>query len=100
MKESKLQDKCIEYLKSQGIYHINIFGSGRTAKGAPDLICCINGRFVAFELKVEDNEMQPDQVIHKRRIERNGGIHYCPRSIGKFVEIVENISKGENLRGR
>lgn len=91
MKESKLQDKCIEYLKSQGIYHINIFGSGRTAKGAPDLICCINGRFVAFELKVEDNEMQPDQVIHKRRIERNGGIHYCTRTLEEFISKVEGI---------
>lgn len=91
MKESKLQDKCIDYLKNQGIYYINIFGSGRTAKGAPDLICCINGRFVAFELKVEDNEMQPDQVIHKKRIERSDGLHYCPRTVNDFIGIVEGI---------
>lgn len=96
MRESKLQDKCIEYLKNQGIYHINIYGSGRTAKGAPDIICCINGRFVAFELKVEDNEMQPDQVIHKRRIERNGGIHYCPRSVGELMEVVEYVQLDDN----
>ena len=48
--ETKLQDKAIKYLKDNGIYYINKYGDGRTAKGAPDLLVCINGRFVAFEL--------------------------------------------------
>ncbi len=62
--ESLLQKKCIAYLKERGFYHINVYGGGRTAKGAPDLITCIGGQFVAFELKVDNNQMQPDQVIH------------------------------------
>lgn len=91
MKESSLQSKCIEYLKSKGIYYINIHGSGWGAKGSPDLITCINGKFVAFELKVGDNEMQPDQRIHKRRIEKNGGQHYCPRTIDEFIKIIGRV---------
>ena len=63
-KETKLQQKCIEYLQSEGIYYINIHGGGWGAKGAPDLITCINGRFIAFELKVDNNDMQPDKRIH------------------------------------
>jgi hypothetical protein len=89
--ETKLQDKAIEYLKSNGIYHINKYGDGRTAKGAPDLLACINGRFVAFELKVGSNDMQDDQKIHKLRIERSGGLHYSPYTLEEFISIVEDL---------
>lgn len=89
--ESKLQQQCIAYLKSKKIYYINIHGSGWGSKGSPDLITCINGRFVAFELKVGTNNMQPDQKIHKRRIKSNGGLHYCPRSLGEFIKIIEKV---------
>lgn len=91
--ESALQKKCIAYLKERGLYHINVYGGGRTAKGAPDLITCIGGQFVAFELKVDNNQMQPDQVIHKRRIERSGGEHFTPRTIEEFKKIIEELTE-------
>jgi hypothetical protein len=90
--EKKLQDKCIRYLKSKGIYYINKYGDGRSAKGAPDLYVCINGRFVCFELKVGLNDMQDDQKIHKLRIERSGGLHYSPYSLEEFISIVEGLT--------
>lgn len=89
--EKRLQDKCIAYLKAKNIYYINQFGNGWASKGAPDLIVCINGKFVAFELKVGANNMQADQVIHKRRIERSGGLHFSPYSLEEFIDIVEGL---------
>lgn len=91
-REKKLQDKCIEYLKSKGIYHLNLYGDGFSGKGKPDLVVCINGRFVAFELKVGSNGMQADQKIHKIRIERSGGLHYSPYTLSEFIRIVEALS--------
>lgn len=93
--EKKLQDQCITYLKAQGIYYINVYGSGRTAKGAPDLITCIEGHFVAFELKVGTNDMQADQVIHKTRIERARGLHFTPRTLCEFISIINDIKEKE-----
>ena len=87
--ETKFQNNCRKYLKSKGIYFINKYGDGRSAKGAPDLYTCINGRFVVFELKVDDNDMQDDQKIHKIRIERSGGLHYSPYTLDEFINIVE-----------
>ena len=87
--ESTLQKKCIEYLKKKDIYYINKYGDGRSGLGAPDLIACINGRFVAFELKVGNNVKSKAQEIHKKRIERNGGQHYTPYTLEEFVECVE-----------
>lgn len=92
-RESKLQDKCIDYLKKHRIYYINKYGDGRSGKGAPDLITCINGRFVAFELKVGDNDLQDDQEIHKRRILRSGGLHFSPYTFEEFVKIMEGFKQ-------
>lgn len=89
--ENDLQTKCIKYLKKHKIYYLNVYGSGFSGKGAPDLICCVNGLFVVFELKVGTNDMQDDQVIHKIRIERNKGLHFKPYTLEEFVSIVETI---------
>ena len=89
--EKRLQDKAIRYLKDRGIYHLNLYGDGWSGKGKPDIIACINGKFVAFELKVGANDMQADQVIHKIRIERSGGLHFSPYSLEEFIDIVEGL---------
>lgn len=87
--EKRLQDKAIRYLRDRGIYYLNLFGDGMSGKGKPDIIACINGRFVAFELKVGSNDMQDDQKIHKMRIERSSGLHYSPYTETEFISIVE-----------
>ena len=90
--EKKLQDKAIDYLNSRGIYNLNLFGDGWSGKGKPDLIACINGRFVAFELKVGENDLQDDQKLHRLWIKRSGGYHYSPYTLEEFISIVEALS--------
>lgn len=89
--EKKLQDKCIGYLKKNGIYYINKYGDGRSAKGAPDLLVCVNGKFVAFELKVGENDLQDDQKLHRNRIRKSGGLHYIPYTFEEFKSIMEDL---------
>lgn len=89
--EKKLQDKAIRYLRDRGIYYLNLYGDGRSGKGKPDLIACIGGKFVAFELKVGENGLQDDQKIHKLRIERSGGVHYSPYTLDQFIYIVDKL---------
>ena len=91
MRESKLQSDCIKILKTRGIYYINAYGSGRTGKGTPDLVTCINGRFVVFELKVDDNDLSDAQKIRKIQIERSGGLHFVPRTVDEFLARLEEI---------
>ena len=90
-REKKLQDKVVRYLRERGIYYLNLYGDGFSGKGKPDIIACINGRFVAFELKVGSNGMQDDQKIHKLRIERSNGLHYSPYTLEEFISIVEDL---------
>lgn len=91
--EKRLQDKAIRYLRERGIYYLNLYGDGFSGKGKPDLIVCIKGQFVAFELKVGANNMQDDQIIHKIRIERSGGLHFSPYSFEEFKKIMEDLDK-------
>lgn len=89
--EKKLQDKAIDYLESRGIYNLNLFGDGWSGKGKPDLIVCINGRFVAFELKVGENDLSDAQKLHRLWIKRSGGLHFSPYTLEEFIKIVEGL---------
>ena len=91
--ETDLQDKAIRYLKGRGIYYLNLYGDGRSGKGKPDLIACIKGKFVAFELKVGANNLQDDQKINRIRIKRSGGLHFSPYTLEEFINIVEDLLK-------
>lgn len=89
--EKKLQDKAIAHLQSLGIYYLNLYGDGMSGKGKPDIIACINGQFVAFELKVGENDLQDDQKIHRLRIRRSKGLHFSPYTLDEFKSIVERL---------
>lgn len=91
MSESNFQKKCIDYLKKNRIYYINQYGNGRTGKGTPDVTCCINGRYVAFELKVEGNTPSPAQVIRMKKIRESGGCAYAVWTFNDFKEIVDEV---------
>ena len=94
MRESKLQAKCLEWLGEhhpRDVLPANIHGGGWSAKGFPDIICCIRGHFVAFELKVGDNQMDAAQRIWRTRILTAGGRHFCPRSLNEFIQAVESV---------
>lgn len=96
--ERDLQSSCLKWLKEnhrRDVVVANIHGGGWTAKGFPDLICCINGRYVAFELKVGRNGMQSDQRIWRERIRQCGGLHYTPYTLAEFVDIVERILRDD-----
>lgn len=92
-KESKLQSDCLRVLKEREIAHLNVHQSGWTGKGFPDIVACIHGRFVCFELKVKRNKQQPDQVIWQKRIERSGGDYFVPYSLDEFVFILDEVTE-------
>lgn len=93
--ERDLQSKCIDWLKGRDIYTINNHGDGWGGKGKADLIMCVNGRFVAAELKVGENDLSSAQRLHKLWIERNGGIFFSPYTLKEFIEKMEGIIGNE-----
>ena len=91
MRESTLQRKCIDHLKELKVYYNNNHGGSWGSRGTPDITACIKGRYVAFELKVGDNQLEPAQVLHKKRIEANGGLHFEIRTLDEFISTVGRL---------
>lgn len=90
--EADLSSQVREWLKANKIYTLDLEKTGAwSGKGKPDLVICLKGQFVAFELKVGKNEMQPDQRIHRKRIIASGGKHFTPRTFKEFMQIMEDL---------
>lgn len=48
MREKLFERKIREYLESRGHCVVKYFANGYTKSGIPDLLACVNGRFVAI----------------------------------------------------
>ena len=93
--ESELQSDMIEYLKSKGIYHININPGKFMRAGIPDLICCIQGLFVAIEVKRPDGKGKLDklQEINIEQIKESGGIAVVMDNYIEFTKFIDRLMK-------
>lgn len=94
MTETQFKQEVQEYLNENNIYHIKYWGGGRFTKaGVPDLLCCINGRFVAVELKVNDNKASMLQEFNIKKIKMSGGIGMIlyPDGFNSFKRLVKEL---------
>lgn len=64
------QDKHIEQI---GCF-FKMWGGGMSASGIPDLICCINGKFVGIEVKAKNGRASKLQEINIDSINESSGI--------------------------
>ena len=87
MRESEIQSKCTEYLRAKGIYYkkIVLANSG----GTPDIFACINGKFIAFEIKAEKGKPTELQLYNQRKIKECGGECHIVYNFKHFKEIVD-----------
>jgi Holliday junction resolvase len=65
--EAKVKASVVKYLKTRGVYYFSPATHGYGRSGVPDIICCINGRFLAIECKAGTN--QPTE-LQKREIDK------------------------------
>lgn len=91
--ESAFQREAKELIESMGGYTIKVHVSAYQSQGEPDLICCYKGRFVAFELKVDDNKPSALQLEKIEDIKRAGGIALPVYSINEIKETLYEISR-------
>jgi hypothetical protein len=71
-RETKLKEKVLADLKGMGAWAEKIQQVGKV--GTPDILACINGRFIALELKADDKEKPSRaQVLKLRKIALAGG---------------------------
>ena len=73
-KEKVFENKIKAYLKSIGAYFIKTHGDRFSKVGTPDIIACVNGKFVAIEVKAENGKPSELQLHHIDQIRKAGGL--------------------------
>ena len=67
--------------------HGGLYGTA----GIPDIIACVDGRFVAFEVKTETGRLTKLQEVTLGRIRDAGGRAYMVRSAAEGAGILKEI---------
>lgn len=91
--EKTFENKIKAYLKSIGAYFIKTHGDRFSRIGTPDIIACINGKFVAVEVKGEKGKPSDLQLYHIDQIQKAGGYGTVlyPKDFEKFKKDVESL---------
>ena len=97
MAEEKIFENIVKiFLNDKYCWYIKFWGGSQFTKaGIPDLLCCINGIFVAIELKSKNGKVSELQKIQIERIKKSGGIGLViyPHDFDKFKKLVEVLMK-------
>jgi Holliday junction resolvase len=73
-KEKWVKAQVVKMLKDIDAYYFFPVASGWMSNGVPDIIACINGRFVGIECKAGKNGTTAIQDKNLVSIKKNGGV--------------------------
>lgn len=92
--EKKVENQIKRYLDKLGAYHVKIHGSAYIPAGTPDILACVNGRFVGIEVKKPNGGVVSAlQKLKIKQIKNAGGVALVATS----VEEVEQELSRHNL---
>ena len=92
MLEKDIVSQIMRYLKTvPDCFFWKQHGGQYGTAGIPDLICCINGLFVAFEVKTPSGKLTTLQRITLQRINDAKGKAYKVTTLQEVKEIITNL---------
>jgi len=99
-RESRLSQKIMTALREKGVFCFKVHGSANMMAGLPDIIACVDGLFVGFEVKHEEtrHDLSPRQVFVHNQILRAKGRALVICSPAEAVSVVEGIRAAAKRR--
>lgn len=91
--EAQFQKQVIDYLTQHNIYFIKTMLCNR--RGVPDFLLCINGQFIAIELKSPHGHrgLTPLQSREIEEIKKVGGLAFVCNSMLQFKAIIHQAKR-------
>jgi hypothetical protein len=87
MLEKTLQAKILRYLKTMpNCWTVKTITSNKS--GVPDIIACINGKFVAIEVKQKNQKATPIQEYNGKKIQEANGEWHLVNDYDQFLTII------------
>lgn len=89
--EQKIQSKIIKWLESEGYYVVKVISASKA--GIPDILCCINGMFLAIEVKTPGtaNNTSALQAYNLDKVKECGGYSLVAWSLEQVKEFINAI---------
>lgn len=90
--EKNFEKRIRNYIKSVGGWSVKYFANAYTPRGVPDLLCCVNGMFIAIEVKATNGKPSKLQEITIEQIKNAGGygVILYPQNFDDFKRWVQN----------
>ena len=90
--EVKVKARVRAILDALGIYYFMPPANGYGRQGIPDIICCMDGKFVAIECKAGKGQLTELQGRELNKILNAGGLTYVARE-DNLTELKELLNE-------
>jgi hypothetical protein len=93
--EVKVKKKAVAQLKSLRAYYFYPVTGGYGRSGVPDIIVCLQGRFIGIECKAGANKTTKLQDLNLRQIADAGGLALVidESNVDQLTEILEKATQ-------
>lgn len=71
--EKNFENKIKQFLGNHNCWHVKFFANAYTKAGVPDILACVNGYFVAIEVKAPNGSPSELQKFNVKQINKNDG---------------------------
>ena len=95
--EKNFENKIKDYIKNElKGWYVKFFANSFTKSGIPDILACINGYFVAIEVKAQNGIVKPLQERKIREIRKAYGFAFVvyPSGWKEFKKFLDDLNKG------
>ena len=96
--EAKVKAKITQVLREEGVYYFFPTTGGFGRSGVPDIVCCVNGRFLGIECKAGNNKPTLLQVREIEAIRTAGGVAIVANEDN--WDVIREFVRGLALRER
>ena len=92
--EKTFENKVKKYIEEQDGWQVKFFANRMTKTGIPDILACINGYFVAIEVKAQNGKPSELQKHHIKKINdaRGYAIILYPDQYEEFKQLVKRLN--------
>lgn len=97
--EKNFENKIKKFLDDNECWYVKYFANSFTKSGIPDLLACINGYFVAIEVKASNGKASELQYFNRDKIRKSGGIAIIlyPEQFEDFKKLVYELNEWPNM---
>jgi Holliday junction resolvase len=93
MSESAITRRILAALQAAGVYAVKLHGGPYQEAGLPDILCCIDGKLVCFEVKTAAGKTTKVQDAMHTRLRRAGAAVAVVRSLPDVFDFLDYLAR-------